>query len=504
MEFAAKLSVGQILGGRYGIRELIGTGGMSRVYLAEDLRLPGVLRAVKESVVREGQAGAGAIRAEAELLISLRHPLLPQIADFFPPDADGYSYLVMEYIEGITLQQYMAEHPGAVPGGSMISYARKLLEVLEYLHSHQPPIIYRDLKPSNIMLTGEHELKVIDFGIARRLRSGNGEDTEKLGTAGFAAPEQYGGGQSSPQSDLYSLGALLLYMASGGRFSVWQPGLEKRLHGQLPDRLIPVIRRLLRHHPEERYGSAEEVREALGQLEPLETGRAWLAALEQPPRRPAERAAYLHLQQAAAVVAVLGVSPGLGVTHTSLAAACCLSRAGLTAWVDCTPDSQVFNRMKNLAEAGEPGRLSDMPDLPFTWNGVDYWRLSPDEGLPQRPGEAYSFIVLDLGTGSYEGALASFIGSDVPLLLASGADWRLEEPLHWLRRRELAPEPEWRICLPLAGGAAAELLASALGTGRVYSLPHQPDPFQRKGKLVQAISGLLGLTSGTRFTAKRR
>lgn len=508
MEFAANLSVGQVLGGRYAIRGLLGRGGMSRVYLAEDLRLPGALRAVKESVIREGEAGAGAIRAEAELLSMLRHPLLPQIADFFPPDPDGYSYLVMEYIEGITLQQYMAEQPSPVPGGRIISYARQLLDVLEYLHSHQPPIIYRDLKPSNIMLTGEHELKVIDFGIARKVRSGSGGDTEKLGTAGFAAPEQYGGGQSCPQSDLYGLGALLLYMASGGQYSAWQPGMEKRLRGgQLPDRLIPVIRRLLRQHPEERYASAEEVKGVLGQLEPLdmpESDRAGAKTTRYLSRHQPGRAAQSRAQQSAVIIAVLGVSPGLGVTHTSLAAASCVSRTGLTAWVDCTPGSQIFNRMKGMAEAAEERDRLGAPDLPFTWNEVDFWPLAAAEGLPQRPDQDYAFIVLDLGTGSFEGALPLLTGSDVPLLIASGADWRLEESLHWLRRRQLVPGTQWRIGLPLAGEQAAGLLASALGVAGVYSLPHQPDPFQRKGKLAQALRSLLGLDSGLRLTLKHR
>lgn len=507
MEFAAKLEVGQVLEGRYAIRGLLGKGGMSRVYLAEDLRLPGILRAVKESVSREGEAGAGAIRAEAELLSTLRHPLLPQIADFFPPDPDGYSYLVMEYIEGITLQQYMTEQPEAMPAGRLVSYAGQLLEVLEYLHGHQPPIIYRDLKPSNIMLTGLHELKLIDFGIARRLRSGGSEDTEKLGTAGFAAPEQYGGGQSSPQSDLYGMGALLLYMASGGQFSAWQPGMEKKLRGQLPDRLIPIIRRLLRQHPEERYASAGEVIQALGQPDPI--GMPGLdpagARVTHPPdRKQAGGPVQSESQQSAIIIAVMGVAHGLGVTHTSLAAASSLSRTGLTAWVDCSPDSQVFKCMKGMADAVEPGSRLGAADLPFTWNEVDFWKLAPGEGLPQRQDQDYAFIVLDLGRGSCEGALPAFTGSDVPLLIASGADWRLEEPLRWLRRRQLVPGPGWRIGLPLAGEQHADLLASALGVEGVYSLPYQPDPFQRKGKLAQALRSLLGRESRLRFTVKRR
>ncbi|WP_405113792.1 serine/threonine-protein kinase [Paenibacillus sp. FSL K6-1217] len=497
MEFTGKLSPGQILGGRYYVTGLIGTGGMSRVYLAEDMRLPGILRAVKESVIQERSYGAGAIEAEAELLISLHHPLLPHIADFFPPDPDGYSYLVMDYIEGITLHQYMAERPAALAGERILSYARQLLEVLHYLHSHQPPIIYRDLKPSNIMLTGEHELKVIDFGIARRLRSGSGEDTEKLGTAGFAAPEQYGGGQSSPLSDLYGLGALLLYMASGGEFSAWQPGMERKLQGQLHSRMIPVIRRLLRHHPEERYGSAEEVRVALQQLE---AGGAGDARHQRVHIRKASDD--LQLQQSAEVVAVLGVSPGLGTTHTSLAVSRCLSQSGRTAWVDGSPGSQVFNRMKEMAGASEIGGVQGTQEQPFTWMGVDYWKLPPSYGLPQRPDQAYAYIVLDLGTGGGEGALEAFSGSRCPLLVASGADWRLEDTLHWLRRRGLTPRPEWRIGLPLAGEHAVTLMASLLKPASVYSLPLQQDPFQSKGKLVQAIKAMLGPVRSGRFPAK--
>lgn len=500
MNVAGKLTTGQILGGRYSITGLIGAGGMSRVYLAEDLRLPGKVWAVKESVMREGGGHSiGAIQAEAELLISLNHPKLPRIGDFFPPDRDGYSYLVMDYIDGVTLHQYMIDYPAGLQGMQIISYARQLLEVLQYLHSHHPPIVYRDLKPSNIMLAGHHELRLIDFGIARRLRNGPDEDTEKLGTAGFAAPEQYGGAQSSPQSDLYGLGALLLYMASGGQFSNWQPGMERKLNGSIPDRLIPVIRRLLRHHPEERYSSAQEV---LSALEPLEAEAAEQTA---PELKPELQAAAVRLQsQQTTVVAVLGVAPGLGTTHTSLAVCHYLSQTGLTAWVECSPDAQVFNRIKGMAEVPEISAIHGgvLPEPPFTWNNVDFWKLAPADGLPRRTGETYSFVVLDLGTGGYEGALASFTASRRPVLVASGADWRLEDTLHWLRRSRLTPQPDWRICLPLAGRSAAALLASALGKAKVCSLPLQQDPFQPKGKLGQAVREMLGLGMDKRFPAK--
>lgn len=499
MIIAGKLGSGQLLGGRYSIIGLIGTGGMSRVYLAEDLRLPGMRRAIKECVIQQdGSKEAGAFQAEAELLLSLDHPKLPRVADYFPPDCDGYSYLVMDYIEGVTLQHYIAEQSAGLPGIEIVSYARQLLEVLHYLHSHLPPIVYRDLKPSNIMLCGDGELKLIDFGIARRLRSGSGEDTEKLGTAGFAAPEQYGGGQSSPLSDLYGLGALLLYMASGGQFSSWQPGIERKLHGSIPDRMIPLIRRLLRHHPEERPASAAEVLEALERV-----GTDTLHAKSGPNLQwcmPPAKAS----PQNTLVTAVMGVAPGLGTTHTSLAVSSHLSRLGRTAWVECRPDSQVFNRIKGMFEAPELSGTDGLPSAPFTWRGVDYWKLAPSEGLPGRPDISYSFIVLDLGSGGYEGAEELFTGSNRPVLVASGADWRLEDALHWVRRSGLTPQPDWRICLPLAGDHAAALLSAALGHPEVYSLPLQQDPFQSKGRLNQSIGKMLGqISSGSRFSGKR-
>ncbi|MFD1906253.1 hypothetical protein ACFSQ7_23105 [Paenibacillus rhizoplanae] len=134
--------------------------------------------------------------------------------------------------------------------------------------------------------------------------------------------------------------------------------------------------------------------------------------------------------------------------------------------------------------------------------GVDYWKLAPSEGLPQLPDQAYAYIVLDLGTGGSEGALEAFTGSRCPLLIASGADWRLEDTLHWLRRRGLTPRPEWQIGLPLAGEHTVALLASLLEPASVCSLPLQQDPFQSKGKLIQAIRAMFGPMKGGRFPAK--
>lgn len=497
MMIESKLAAGLLLDGRYQIVQKIGSGGMSHVYLVQDMRLPGQHWAVKESISQRETLGV--VEAEAELLISLNHHLLPRVVDFFPPDEQGYCYLVMDYIEGVTLSDYIKEQAAPLDGRQIAAYVRQLLEVLHYLHSHHPPIVYRDLKPANIMLTGAGELKLIDFGIARSYRQGAAEDTEKLGTAGFAAPEQYGSGQSSPVSDLYGLGALMLYMASGGLYSRWEPGMESRLDGRSMAGLIPVIRRLLRYHPEERYQSAQQVLLALEHVMESGSKPAWRGK-----QGTAETTSDISVNPQATVIALLGVAAGLGTTHTSLAAAGCLARKGKTAWVGLSPDSTVHERICSLLDHPADSETADPQAAPVSWKGIDYWPRPAEGDLRTLKDKHYSYIVVDLGTGGYDGALEILGSSSIQLLLSSGADWRLEDTLHWLRRSRHTPTVDWHICLPLAAPSAAGMLAAALhGRVKVSSLPLQQNPFQRNGKLVHMLDCLLTETGKLHFPVKR-
>ena len=475
MRMESKLSAGQILDGRYKITQFIGSGGTSHVHLAEDMRLPGKKWAIKECVTT-GISYVN-VQSEAELLISLSHSRLPRIVDFYPPDKDGYSYLVMDYINGLTLSNYMTSIHGELSAATLLMFARQLLEVLQYLHNHNPPIVYRDLKPSNIMVTGQTELMLIDFGIARTYRSGNQEDTVKLGTVGFAAPEQYGGGQSGPQSDLYGLGALLLYMATGGLYSQWQNGMERLLKGSLPPELISVIQRLLHYHPEDRYPDVQSVLNAISGMEG--NSRTY----------PTQR---LPEGTRTCIVGVMGVAKGLGTTHTSLALSGFLSDLGTTAWLDLSAaDSPIYHRIRNMAtieENFEPRR--DLNPF-FEWNGIHYGKRPEEGSLAGFMGGEFRFVVLDLGIGSHEGTLEEFARSDIPVLVASGADWRLEEVMMWFRRSGLHKQSRWKICLPLAGKAAVTLLQSAFAECKVYGLPVQSNPFKLEEKFMDILSDMV-------------
>jgi len=198
---------------RYVILERIAKGGMGAIYKAMDKRLGDKIVAIKEmnaAVIAsaEREQVIEAFRREAELLATLQHPNLVRVTDTFQVEA--VHYMVMEYIPGKTLQKLLDESQEPYNEEQVLDWARQLCSVLFYLHSQDPPIIYRDMKPANIMIVeGTDQVKLIDFGIARFYKPGKRKDTIQFGTDGYAPPEQYGKTQTDVRSDVYALGAVL-------------------------------------------------------------------------------------------------------------------------------------------------------------------------------------------------------------------------------------------------------------------------------------------------------
>jgi serine/threonine protein kinase len=204
---------------RYRIINQIGQGGQATIYKGEDTELGNRLVAIKEMSQdglspKELLEAADAFKREAHMLAGLQHPNIPSIYDYF--NEAGHWYLVMEFIEGETLEDYFARTEGGrLPVKEVLDIGIQLCSVLEYLHNHQPPIIFRDLKPGNIMRTADGHLYLIDFGIARHFKPGQSRDTIALGSLGYAAPEQYGKAQTTARSDNYSLGVILHQALTG-------------------------------------------------------------------------------------------------------------------------------------------------------------------------------------------------------------------------------------------------------------------------------------------------
>jgi serine/threonine protein kinase len=203
---------------RYSITRQIGTGGFGAVYQAKDTLFSNRLVAIKEMSqdglnAQELAEATAAFEREALLLADLIHPNLPRIHDHF--SEYGRSYVVMDFIAGDTLEDYLNKIIRRFSVEPALEIGLQLCSVLDYLHARQPPIIFRDLKPANIMRTADNDVYLIDFGIARHFKPGKAKDTIPLGSRGYAAPEQYGKAQTTPQSDIYSLGATLHQLLTG-------------------------------------------------------------------------------------------------------------------------------------------------------------------------------------------------------------------------------------------------------------------------------------------------
>src|SRR5438105_1512146 len=258
-----------LLIGRYQLLSRIGQGGMGAVYKASDTRLDDRLVAIKE-MSKAGLPAAGleeaeaAFEREARLLGKLLHPNLPRIHDHFTEN--DRSYLVMDFIDGETLEEYLDKRGhDLLPIERVLDWAEQLCDVLSYLHNHQPPIIFRDLKPANVMISESGHIFLIDFGIARLFKPGQSHDTVALGSPGYAAPEQYGKAQSTPRSDLYSLGALIHCLLTGDdpseRPFFFRPASQA--NPAVPHALEALLQRMLEMDAERRPASAQEVLQAL-------------------------------------------------------------------------------------------------------------------------------------------------------------------------------------------------------------------------------------------------
>lgn len=260
------LEIGSLVDGKYKILNKIGQGGMSVVYLAMNEKA-NKQWAIKE-VRKDGKKDFDVIRqglvVETDMLKRLKHPHLPSIVDVI--DGDGTFLIVMDYIEGNPLN-VLVNDQGAQSQEDVIDWAKQLCDVLGYLHSRTPAIIYRDMKPSNVMLKPDGNVMLIDFGTAREYKNKNMvEDTTCLGTQGYAAPEQFGGhGQTDARTDIYCLGATMYHLVTGHNPA--KPPYEmypiRQWNPKLSSGLEEIILKCTRKNPDDRYQSCSELMYAL-------------------------------------------------------------------------------------------------------------------------------------------------------------------------------------------------------------------------------------------------
>ncbi len=270
------LKSGTILHNTYRILRVIDQGGMGAIYMAENRQLMNEVCAVKEmldsfSTPEERKEGLNLFEQEAKILHSLDHPNLPRLHAYF--SENSRFYLVMAYIKGRTLESIVESTSDFIPESVVLRWCADLCNILEYLHSQNPAIIFRDLNPRNIMLEdGTGHIKLIDFGIARFFKAGKSTDTLSLGSPGYCPIEQYGRGQTDTRSDVYTLGATLYHIltkkvpiAAIERIKP-TPGLlvpPRQINRRISVELEEVILKSMEINPDNRYDSIEQMRHAL-------------------------------------------------------------------------------------------------------------------------------------------------------------------------------------------------------------------------------------------------
>lgn len=261
-----------MLKGRYEIVRLIKGGGMSWVYQVREHRRDATSRlwALKELRMDADdhhslEEARQLFEQEAHILVQLDHANLPQVAAYF--GENERSYLVMEFIHGETLQERLNQARAPLLEGQVAAWAVQVCDVLDYLHTRQPPVVFRDVKPGNIMVTPSGQIKLIDFGIARTYKAGKQRDTITMGSENYAAPEQWGQGQTDPRSDLYSLGATLYHLLTNEPpLPAYVPGERLPIREYNPavsERMAEVVTRAMAPARGDRFHSAAEMRAAL-------------------------------------------------------------------------------------------------------------------------------------------------------------------------------------------------------------------------------------------------
>lgn len=263
------LEIGSLVDGKYKILNKVGQGGMSVVYLAmnEKANKQWAVKEVRKDGVKDFEIVKQGLVAETDILKKLSHPHLPSIIDVI--DTEDSFIIIMDYIQGNSLNKALDEY-GAQPQEYVIDWAKQLCDVLGYLHTRTPAIIYRDMKPANVMLKPDGNVTLIDFGTAREFKEKNLADTTCLGTIGYAAPEQFGGmGQTDARTDIYCLGATLYHLVTGK--NPCEPPYEIRpireINPALSTGLERIILKCTQRDPDDRYQSAAELMYALEHYE---------------------------------------------------------------------------------------------------------------------------------------------------------------------------------------------------------------------------------------------
>jgi serine/threonine-protein kinase len=451
---ASQLEPGTLLYGRYEIVKRIGGGGMGAVYYAKDKNLGDAPRAVKEMIQAhldesQQEKAVADFKRESMLLASLEHPSIPTIYDYFYDDEASRFYLVMKYISGGDCLARLRNAPGnRIDELTVADWSTQAADVLDYLHNRRPPIIYRDLKPANLMIDGNSgRVMLIDFGIARWVAPQE-KGVTAVGTMGYAPPELFSG-KAEPRTDIYSLGATMFHLLTGADpqdnplliFDFSKNPTPRQINPGISNEMEWILMRAVEYEPERRFRAAAEMRDTLAQhAERLRAGAVTYGAV---------RAAQQQ-QQSVSTLAVERVfcgfcgksissedvfCPHCGARQPIAAASASLRAARATARLVVAGTTELDATFLLNKDVNTVGRTDPQSNI---FPDIDLSRFDPETKISRRHAriwrEGDTFLVEDLG--SVNGTVvneAVRLGPRQPRPLANGDRLRLgETTLHFL------------------------------------------------------------------------
>jgi serine/threonine-protein kinase len=387
---------------KYKIIDKLGNGGTSNVYLAENIKL-GNKWAIKKTDKSNNHIN---LLAEPYILKDLNHPSIPKIIDI--EETKNSIYIIEEYVEGITLGEYRRRR-GVLSEETVINFGIELCHVLHYLHTNfNNPIIYRDLKPDNIIIMKNDRLKLIDFGIAREYKKNSERDTVILGTRGYASPEQYGISQSDERTDIFSFGVILYYLLTGKNLSTPPYKIRSitQINNNYSKELEKIILKCTETLPENRY---EQVANVLEQLEDIKKSNANISnnILE-----------YINTYGRYSIT-ISGLTNRIGVTHTGISIGTYLASIGFKVALIEMTNSKDFTYIENMYTNIESNNNY------FNIDGVDYYPNVKMKKTIMKLGCLYDYIIYDLGVINLQEVEEDFSKGDYKLLLTGGKDWEI-------------------------------------------------------------------------------
>ncbi len=451
------MKLNSVINERYQVVRQIGRGGTSDIYLVKHIYLDSEF-AMKAIPIKPNSEID--YSAEAHILKDLRHARLPRIIDIFQ-DAQ-YLYIIRDFIDGEDLEKYVDMH-GPQTFATTIDYTLQLIDVLSYIHTRPEPLVYRDLKPTNIIRSRDGKLTLIDFGTTRIYKPTNDEDTVYLGTKGYAPPELFGGMQSDQRTDIYSLGATIYYLYSGEHWSeVGQTKKFNKFRGEKAEALKSIIEKAMQLTPERRYQTVSEVKQAL-----VDSGLYRL--------KDVASTQMTDSVENKVIVGVMGLSRGCGCTHQAIAIAkYCAQNIGKTIYLQRVEQANL-KLFDSFISGGAVNNGNSRKS--FKAEGVEFLTDVKADAFNTLITRRDTNIVIDYATHTH--FLNDFLKAHKKIVVLPKSAWALSD---YQTIFELLKYQDVEFIVNLAGNQDLLDIADWLGIDekRLHAIGYLPNPFMIK------------------------